>query len=218
MKYIWKISWLHCNMNILWAFPTIPQATRCFKRTRLTVWLTQRSCVSTWPRCPALVYRPYSQSGTRPARWPCESVCVCVWICSMTTQCQATVCMPAHIHGRHELAASVTGKMWCWILCHGEMSTYYGTTQKASKTWACKHHLSICTCMLTLPSSLQTEGRTQPFVCLGGFSSQCPHIRTEQEKVVLLFKALAMLTIKGPFSCSCVCIFLSNKSGAPSCT
>lgn len=127
------------------------------------------------------------------------------------------VCMPAHIHGRRELATSAPGKMWCGMLCCGEMSTYYGTWQQASKTWACKHHVSICAHTLVHNSTLNAEGKIQPFVCVGGFRHQCHHIHTQQEKVILLFKAHPRLTMKGLFSWPCICIFLSNKLRAPSC-
>lgn len=79
--------------------------------------------------------------------------------------------MPAHIHGRHDLATSVTGKMWCRILCCGEVLTYYGTSNKAGKTRACEHLLSICAHMLVHTSTLYAEGKIQLFVCLGGFST-----------------------------------------------
>ncbi len=56
-------------------------------------------------------------------------------------------------------------------MCCGEMSTYYGTSQKAGQTWACKHHVSICAHTLAYTSTLNAEGKVQLFVCLGGFAT-----------------------------------------------
>lgn len=131
-----------------------------------------------WPCCPVLVYRPYSQCGCSPAFWQCESVCDYYY--STTTQCQAAVCMPAHIYGRREVAPSLLGKMWCRMLCCGEMSTYYGTSQEASEMWTYKHHLSICAHTLVHKILLS--------VCFGGYNTSVTTFAHSKKKSFCCWK------------------------------
>lgn len=138
-----------------------------------------------WPRCPALVYRPYSQSGCSPACCLCEDLfhyptmpSYSMYACSHTWQTWE------HLHHG--------GKMWCRILCCGKMSTYCGTSQKASETWACNHHVSICTHTHSYTHTHLYSvrwGKNTTFCLSWRLQHQCHHIRAQQEKVILLFKA-----------------------------
>lgn len=153
------------------------QVTRLFKRT---VWLEQCDLVALrWFKGFTAAVDTLQLVG---------GVWECLWTYSNTPQCQATVhyvCLLTYMTDVSKLHL-YQGK--CDVGFCGEMSTYYGTWQKASKTWACKLHVSTHT-HARMHLCCECWGKNTTFCLSWRLQHQCHHIRIEQEKVILLFKA-----------------------------